>query len=103
MGSWILGVVDWGCTGRAQRCLTGLADVQLAQFVSDMYRFGPAEDAKLHAAINKQLGIEIEQALRAMTDAGAPERERIDARSFLRSSGVQWINDYKFGPPMPAA
>jgi hypothetical protein len=99
VGSWMLTVVDWGVGRAAERRLGALPDPQLAQYVSDLYRKGPADDQQLHEGAKKYIGVEVSEAISALTDPAKTEADRVDARSFLRSSGAKWINDYKFLPP----
>ncbi|MGD0165881.1 MAG: hypothetical protein ABSC51_01130 [Gaiellaceae bacterium] len=99
VGSWILGIVDWGVDRSAKGRLGQLPDPQLAQYVSDLYRLGPAQDVNLHDAIKKVLGVSLQESIQLLADPGAAANKKIDSRSFLRSSGVKWIRDYKFGPP----
>jgi len=99
IGSWMLGIVDWGVARAVDNRLAELSDAELAQYVSDLYRKGPAEDGGLHEAMKKYFGVAVGDALRKLTAAAVAEEDKVDARSSLRSLGASWVDEYKFAPP----
>jgi hypothetical protein len=99
VGSWMLGIATWGVKRSARRCLSGLEDPALSQYVADMFRGGPADDDHLHEVIKKHLALELRRAIGILADASASAEDQIEARSFLRDSGVKWIVDYKYDRP----